>query len=291
MATMNSDLPKRLSRAENARFVINWLNEHGFTVKAGCRLLKMHDLLQEAQCDCETPEFWIALESLRDLVELGFILEQLGHYAGSPKVRGIIKNLLYDKPLPQNDRETNSRGRDTHWELYLAAICQSAGMTPIGFAGNDVTCTVDGTLFGIEAKRIKSENSAKKRIKKAIDQLINAKRPGVVAVDMSLAWNERNRPITGSIHNAFIDMKLDAQVRQFFDRHKGWIEERCIGKGVLAVVVFNFVMRLREDKWRPHRHAMWFAMPQTQKERELCESFRTQFCSVTPNRKDTIDGE
>lgn len=95
----------------------------------------------------------------------------------------------------------------------------------------------------------------------------------------------------GSIHSAVIDMKLEAQTRQFFDRHKAWIKERCTGKGVLAVVVFNFMMRLREDKWRPHRHAMWFDLPQTQNESRVYESFKKRFYSVTPNRKDTIDGE
>lgn len=287
---MNSDLPKRPSRADNARFVINWLKQHGFIVKPGCRLLQMHDLLQNAHYDYDTPEFWIALESLRDLVELGFIFEQLGDHASSRKFRAIIKRLLEDKPLPQDDR-TNSRGRDAHWELYLAAICQSGEMTPVGFDGNDVTCTVDGTPLGIEAKRIKSENSAKERIKKAIDQLIKAKRPGVVAVDMSLAWNDHNRSITGPIHNAFIDMKLAGQTRRFFGRHKAWIEERCAGKRVLGVVVFNFMTRLTDDNWRPHRHAMWFDLPHTQKESRPYESFKTRFCSVTPNRKDTIDGE
>lgn len=288
---MNYELPKRPSGAENSTFVINWLKEHGFALKPGCRLRQMDDLLQNGHYDYGTPNFWIALESLRDLVELGFIFEQLGHNFNSPKFKVVIKRLLRnDKPLPQHDR-INSFGRDAQWELYLAAICESGGMTPVGFDDNDVTCNVNGTPLGIEAKRIKSENSAKAQIKKAIDQLIRGKRPGVVAVDMSLAWNEQNRPIMGSIHNAIFNMKLDAQTRQFFDRHKLWIEDRCTGKGVLAVVVFNFMIRLIEDKWCPHRHATWCDLPQTQDESRVYESFKTRFCSVTPNRKDTIRGE
>jgi len=288
---MNTDSPNRPSGTENAIFVIKWLNDRGFTVKPGCRLMQMHDLLQNGHHDYHTPDFWIALESLRDLVELGFIFEQLGGHAASPKFSAVIKRLLRkDKPLPQDDRR-NSFGRDAHWELYLAAICQRGAMTPVGFEGNDVTCMVDGTQLGIEAKRIKSENNAKERIRKAIEQIIKAKRPGVVAVDMSLAWNEHNCPIIEPIHNALLDMKLEAQGRQFFHRHKAWIEERCIGKGILALLVFNFVMRLREGKWRPHRHAVWFDLPQTQKESRLYESFKRKFCSVTPNRNDTIEGK
>ena len=248
----------------------------------------MHDLLQDAAHEYDTPEFWIALESLRDLVELGFIFEQLGEHVASPKFRAIIKNLLDDKPLPQDDRSTNSKGRNAHWELYLAAICKSAAMVPIGFDGNDVTCTVEGTQLGIEAKRIKSEDKADKRIKKAIDSL---SRPmpgsgrggyfaGVERAEPSRYW---------VVHNALIDMKLEAQTRQFFDRHKAWIEERSTGKGVLAVVVFNFMMRLREDKWCPHRHSMWFDLPQTQNEYEST-SHSTTVLLLTPNRKDTIDG-
>jgi len=289
MPTLN--IPRiRPSLAENAVFVINWLKAHGFSVKPGCRLLQMRDLLQEDRLEFDTPKFWIALESLRDLVELGFIFEQLGDHAKSSQFRATIKRLLEDKPLPQQDR-TDSKGRDAHWELYLAAVCQSAGMTPVAFDGNDVTCMVDGTPLCVEAKRIKSENSVKDRIKKAIDQIIKAERPGVVAVDMSLAWNEQNRPIIGSIHNAFIDMKLEAQARQFFERHRAWIEARGAGKGVLGVVIFNFLMRLMEDRWRPHRNAIWFNLPQTDEESRLYDSFETRFLSVTPNRKATIKGE
>jgi hypothetical protein len=287
---MNAGMRERPNGIENAIFVINWLGTHGFTVKPGCRLLEMHDLLQKEYHDYDTPEFWIALESLRDLVELGFIFEELGDHVGSPKFRAIIKRLLDGRPLPQNDR-LDSAGRNTHWELYLAAICEKAGMTPVGFDGNDVTCTVDGAPFCVEAKRIKGENSAQRRIKEAIDQIIEAKRPGIVAVDMSLAWNEQNRPVMGSIHNAFIDMKLEAQSRQFVERHKAWIEVRGAGKGVLAVVIFNFLTRLQEDKWRPHRNTFWFDLPKTEDENRLCEFFRARFCSVIPNRKITVDGE
>jgi hypothetical protein len=278
----------RPNRAENAVLVIEWLSTHGFAVKPGCRLLQMHDLLQRDSHDYDTPKFWIALESLRDLVELGFILEQLGDHANNPKFRAIIKRLLEDKPLPQNDR-TDSKGRDAHWELYLAAVCQSARMTPIGFDGNDVTCVVEGKPFCIEAKRIKSENKAKDRIKKAIDQIIEAKRPGIVALDMSLAWNEQNRPIIGSIHNAFVDLKIEAQARQFFDRHRVWIEKRGAGKGVLGVVLFNFLMRQTNDSWCPHRNAIWFGLAQTAE--DLYEAFRARFCAVIPNRRETIQSE
>ena len=228
---------KRVSHAGNAEFVIEWLNEHEFSVPPGCRLLQMRDQLGRGPLDYGTPEFWVALQSYRDLVEIGFAFEQLGDLVRSPKFEGFIDRLFQDKALPQqSDPTKNTPGRDTQWELYLAAICQSAGMKPVGLAGDDVgrsdvTCTIDGVSFGIEAKRIKGEKSARDRIKDGIDQILEANRPGVVAVDMSLAWNSENRPIVGSIHNAFLNMILDDQTSKFFDRHKASVEKRGGGKG------------------------------------------------------------
>ncbi len=286
---MTSQSKSKLSNlptyAENATFVLNWLNEHGFTAKPGSRFQRMSEVLQSKRHDFDSKEFWLAHESFRDLVELGFIAEQLDNHVSDPGFQERMKKLLHDKPLSKDDQNVNSAGRDAHWELYLAAVCESADLTPIGFKGNDVTCTVGNHQIGIEAKRIKSEKSVKKRIKKAIDQVERSQRLGVVAIDMSLAWNQQNHPVMGDIHNAFIDMRFDAQARQFIDRHKAWIEPRCKEKGVIGIVIFNFMIRLRKMRWRPHRHAFWFDLTKTDEESRIFQEFEKKFRSVTPNRQ------
>jgi hypothetical protein len=71
--------------------------------------------------------------------------------------------------------------------------------------------------------------------------------PGVIALDLSLAWNRSNAPIISRIQSQMHVMILGAQGRQFFDRHHEDIYRWIAGKGVLAVAAFNSRIRLRPD--------------------------------------------
>ena len=71
------EVPKQMTRAENSTYVIEKLRNLGFAPNPSSRLMRMHRVLQQGDHEFGTREFWIALESDRDMVQVGFALKQL----------------------------------------------------------------------------------------------------------------------------------------------------------------------------------------------------------------------
>ena len=89
--------------------------------------------------------------------------------------------------LPNEDR-SHSKGRDAQFELFVAAVCQNAGLHPVAREEPDVTCHIEGIKFGIAAKRIKSVTNLKKHVRKAAQQIEGAGFPGMIALDTNVAF-------------------------------------------------------------------------------------------------------
>lgn len=277
----------RLSRIENAAYVIDQLRALGFDPNPSSRLIRMRKVWERGPHSFGTPDFWIALESDRDMVQLGFIFEQLGVHAKHAKFLSVVERVLDDSPLAQDDRK-QSRGRDAQFELYLAAICQKARMAPVGYDEPDVTCVVNGIPFCMAAKRIKNVQQAADRIKKAAGQVIKSQRLGVIALDMSIGFNRTNAPVVSPLHNQMLDMINETQANQFIDQHEKLIAKYCLGKGILGIVVFDFRNRVIKEQWGQHRFAMWTPIDGNDDENRVYQEFYELFCSVMPNRKETI---
>src|SRR5262245_51039241 len=154
MGNVDPENLMRRSRAENATYVVDQVRSLGLVPHPTSRLMQMHRALNRGHVHCDDPDFPAALEAERDLQHLGFAFDQMHAHRDKPKFRALVKRLLKDSVLPQDNRE-NSPGRDAQFELYLAAICQKAGLLPVDCAEPDVTCTVEGAKFGIAAKRLK----------------------------------------------------------------------------------------------------------------------------------------
>jgi hypothetical protein len=275
-----------LGRIENAAYVIAQLCKLGFEPKPGSRFMRMHKVWENRSHEFGTPDFWIALESDRDMVQLGFILEQLGSDSENAAFRAVVERLLYDNVLPQQERQ-HSPGRNAQFELYLAAVCKKAGLLPIGYEEPDVTCVVAGVPFGVAAKRIKSAQQGAKRIKDAATQIVKSQRLGIIALDISIGFNRRNSPVISPLHNQMLDKITDATTNHFFDKHERLIAKTCKGHGVLGVVVFDFRTRVQDNQWCQHRSAMWLDLSENERERRLYQEFHDRFNSVTPNRQKT----
>ncbi|MGA2253717.1 MAG: hypothetical protein ABSG53_03570, partial [Thermoguttaceae bacterium] len=161
-------LPRR-TRTEAAAYVMAEFREMGFSPPS--RLVEMHRVLSRGNVPFDDPDFFTALESLRDLHQLMFIFEQLHIHRTNSRFQKVVQHLLNDSVLPQHDKD--SPGRDRQFELYLAAICQSAGLAPVDYEEPDITCFVNGTKFGIAAKRLKSKKPSQleKHVRKGADQL------------------------------------------------------------------------------------------------------------------------
>jgi hypothetical protein len=150
------------------------------------------------------------------------------------RFRGLIKLLLKDSVLPQDDKG-ESKGRDTQFELYLAAICQSASLLPMDYAEPDVLFTVDRKRFAIAAKRLKRLDSAEKHIRKAANQIAESHHPGIIAFDLSIALNPDNRASASQFDEIRFRLEIDQFYAQYGQRICTWLA----GKNVLAILAFH----------------------------------------------------
>ena len=249
MGELGTEAMKVRTRVEAAADVLDHVRSLGLNPKSTSRLSAMHQTLQRGYVPFDDSEFSIALESIRDIQDLVFIFDELRVHRGDKNFVRVVKHLLNDSVLPQDDRR-NSPGRDAQFELYLAAVCQRAGLAPVEFEEPDILCTVDGMTMAIAAKRLKSNTpqALEKHVRKAANQIMLANHPGIVALDLSLAKNQENRPIVSSIESQLHEMIADTRNRQFFAAHEKDIKRWVEGAEVRAVVVFDSRIRLRPSR-------------------------------------------
>ncbi len=245
------------TRGENASYIIEQVRALGMNPHPTSRLMRMHDVLNSGFVPFDDPRFSTALEAVRDLQQLGFVFDQLQTHHENDEFKTLVKKTLKDSVLPQNDRE-QSVGRNSQFHLYLAAVCQNAGLHPVTYDEPDVSCTIDGREFSIAAKRIKSLDQLKRHIKKAADQIQGARRPGIIAIELSLAGNPKNIPIISRLQSQMYVTISVLKATQLFDRHHKDIYRWVQGRGVLAVLTFEFSIRLCEDnQWGLEGMSAW----------------------------------
>jgi hypothetical protein len=246
----------------------------------------MHRVLNSGFIPPEDPGFSTALEAERDLQQLGFVFDQLQSHRDSPEFKALVKKALRDSVLPQDNRE-ESVGRNSQFHLYLAAVCQNAGLVPVAYDEPDVSCTIDGKKFGIAAKRIKSMDQIKARIKKAGEQISRSKRPGIIALELSLAWNPKNLPIISRLQSQMYVLIAVLQGEQLFDNYHEDIYRWVAGQGVLAVLVFDFRIRLRPNsQWGLDGMSTWLDTTQDDEQAKGdYKLFYDRFLTGVPNVK------
>jgi hypothetical protein len=115
------------TRPELSSFVIATIEAEGISVPQSSRLRQMHDLYHSGRGTIEPndPDYETALEGERDMQLLAFAFDQLVQTQTSATYRGLLKRLIHDSVLPQNDRE-HSPGRDAAFEIYVAGVCTAA---------------------------------------------------------------------------------------------------------------------------------------------------------------------
>ena len=285
MAEMDGSNTMQRTRAENASFVVAAVRELGIEPHPQSRLMQMHRVLTKATeiIQPDDPDFDTALEAERDMQLLGFVFDQ-------PKVRDdhsdfqfLVKRMLNDSVLPQDNR-TRSEGRDTQFELFVAAICQAAGFSPVNYQEPDVTCTVQGVQIGVAAKRVKSEAQVKKRIPKAAKQIQTSGLLGVIALDTSVALNPNNERITKPIPDEqFVHLYREAItrfLRRYDERIRVWVRNR----GVLGIIVHDHQVRLETDAdWSLSSMTMRFCTAEAEEARRLFELFVVPYVEALPN--------
>jgi len=239
---------RRRTRAENAEFVIASIKALGLSLHPQSRLMQMYRVLTTAGgiISPDDPGFQTALESERDLQVLGFVFEQADMHPTDAEFQRLVKKALKDSLLPNEDR-SQSKGRDAQFELFVAAICQKAGMHPVSREEPDVTCHVGDIKFGIAAKRFKNVTSVKKHVRKAADQIEKAGLPGIIALDTCVALNRKNERITTPISDkqfgCIYSKAINRFVTDFYDNIQDWV---C-RKGVRGIVIHDQQVRFQPN--------------------------------------------
>jgi len=287
LVEVDPDNVMRRTRADNASYVIDQVRALGLNPDPTSRLMQMRQVLSQGYIPSHDSKFQVALEAEWDMQHLGFIFDQMRVHGDNPEFRALVKRLLKDSVLSQKDRE-NSPGRDTQFELYLTAICQHAALLPVDSAEPDVTCTIEGTKFGIAAKRLKSLSSVENHIRKGAKQIAKTKLPGVIALDLSLARNQQNLPIISKIQSQWYVPLAQLADQQFFDEYHQDIYRWVAEKGVLAVVVFDFRVRLHIDQhWGLEGMTCWLCTARDDEQaNQNYKAFYAGFLRGIPNLAD-----
>lgn len=278
---------------EQAAYVVERVRSLGMPVHPSSRLMKMRRTLERGYVGPADPEFLIALESIRDMYQIRLVVDQMDAHREDPKFRTRVEKMLKDAALPQ-ESSTETEGRDAQLELYLAAVCLRAGLVPVEYDEPDIACTVEGMKVGIAAKRVKSLDQFEKRVEQGRDQIRREKLPGIVALDLTLARNPDNRPITSGLESQFSVAVRQARNHQFFERREHNICRWVADSGVRALLVLEFTFRVSPDNasWIHDGMMCWFPTTEgdEQAEREL-RLFEEGFKKGIPHLNDlTVPG-
>jgi hypothetical protein len=238
-------------------------------------------------------DFWVALEAEQDMTQLAFILSQPFAQPGNVRFKQRLDDCLKDDALPQNlGKKMQSTGRDAQFELLLAAFADNAGLRPVDLAEPDVTCVLDGATVVIAAKRLKRVARLRNEIKDAAHQIKRSGRPGIIAIDETLARNEQNKALVAQLPDDWFDCIIPHWGRQTFDEHADDIRKWVKGSGVLGVVVFQYTKRLRHPsrEWGLDGSSTWLqTTANAAVAHKLYKDFYAAFVSGMPNLLDLSD--
>jgi hypothetical protein len=281
----NSDSRGR-TRAENAEFVIAHIKALGLSPNPQSRLMQMYSVLTKAGgiIPPDSPDFDTALEAERDLQVLGFVFEQTVAHPSDAEFQRLVKNVLKDSLLPHEDHN-QSKGRDAQFELFVAAICQNAGMLPVAHEEPDVTCHVGDIKFGIAAKRIKNTTKLEKHIRKAADQIKIAKLPGIITLDTCIALNPHNERVTTPIPDEQFGPLYSKAIKRFIDNHCNNFRNWVRGRGARGIVIHDQQVRFRPNgEWALEGMTMFvnFASKNNRRKRDFA-IFAKQYKTGLPN--------
>jgi hypothetical protein len=193
--------------------------------------------------------------------------------------------LRKDLALPE-DELRDTPGRNYQFQLYVAALCTKAGLAT-RHEEPDVTCDVDGTTFGIAAKRLKTIKSLEDNLKEAAKQISDVGLPGIIALDLTVAQNPTNRRVMSAIESQWYPLLSDARSRELFKKHGERIRELVDGKNVLGVWTYMSTLRLMPDRiWSHDCWSFWFDTTKNAQEDALFEQFQKRFLKGVPNLND-----
>lgn len=199
-AVFPNDLP-RLTLAGMAADIQAWFDRHtDLGISTHNRISRLCKTMSESTRTItrDDSEWAEAVQSQKDIQEYWFILHMLKERLCDAPFLDRLMRSLKDPPLPVESGD-ETLGRNTQFELLLAAVAVRGGITVEGFKGGgaDWKFATPFRRWAMEAKRIKSNSKwiAEKRIRKAAEQIQASGLGGVIAIDISTACNPEYRPM------------------------------------------------------------------------------------------------
>jgi hypothetical protein len=112
--------------------------------------------------------------------------------------------------------------------------------------------------------------------------------PGVIALDLSLAWNRENVPVVSQIHSQLHVMITQTRGNQLFDDHHQDMYRWVANSSVLAIVIFDFQIRLRPDRqWELVGMMNWLSTTHDfERAKQEYDAFYNGFLAGVPNVDD-----
>jgi hypothetical protein len=226
--------------------VVETIQGYGIVVSPTSRIGRMHRATVMSDgtprsVPPELPDFQVALEANRDLQLLAFVLREMKGDALPDDYRFRLKRLLRDVTLPQ-DQPDASFGRDEQFELYVGAVCASAGLKPVA-AEPDWICEFDGARYAVAAKRVKSLDRPKDRVKGGMGQVNRAGFPGCVVADISVALNPTNWRVPPVVDDRQFSLAAERAMRRFIDEYIGRFQEWREGTTVQGIMLVDHHVR------------------------------------------------
>ena len=133
-----------------------------------------------------------------------------------------------------------------------------------------------------------SSNQLRRRVKEGIKQIPQRNGPGIVAIDVTIARNPKNQPITSRLQSQLSGLVVDAKSQRFFEKYEKDICRWVIGTGVRAILVFEFTLRISPDgnRWIHEGTMFWFLTTHDEQEERELVSFERGFLRHMPNLED-----
>jgi hypothetical protein len=246
MGLFPNELP-RLTHRTKAERVAKWLRDHPqLAVSNENRLSKQCRLIIETKdvVQKDHKQWRIFVQSLKDVQEFWFMVEVLGEGLAQPPFLDRLARSLKDSPHPA-DSGVDTPGRNTQFELFLAAIAKRAGLMVRhpGGAGADWILSASQERWSLEAKRIKSIKRMKEHVKKAAAQIIKSEIGGIIAIDVSLVRNPDCKALPPYVTDDEIYAWHEGDVKVFVDEYQKSVGEWIGSANVGFVLMHDFVVR------------------------------------------------
>jgi hypothetical protein len=142
-------------------------------------------------------------------------------FEDEPGIKVVLEKIAGSDIAISSRRQ--SPGKDMIWELTMLSNFRMSAI-PSKIAEPDIVTDFGFGEYGVACKKIYSENSVEKAVKKGITQLGVSKLRGVIALNLDELIVPPNRLLYASSQDFFRNM-LENYISEFFSRHQNILDK------------------------------------------------------------------